>query len=86
MPLETFLQTFYDDFVISSIIYLIFFYYTSYNMDLEQSVQPKPSFLQNVQDLKENLCNNKQTDVIAMDFAKAFDKVPHKKLIRKLRE
>ena len=39
-----------------------------------------------VQDLYQNLRNNKQTDVIVMDFAKAFDKVPHKKLIRKLRE
>ena len=39
-----------------------------------------------VQDLYKNLCDKKQTDVIVMDFAKAFDKVPHKKLIRKLRE
>ena len=39
-----------------------------------------------VQDLYKNLRDNKQTDVIVMDFAKAFDKVPHKKLIRKLRE
>ena len=39
-----------------------------------------------VQDLYKNLRNNKQTDDIAMDFAKAFDKVSHKKLIRKLRE
>ena len=27
---------------------------------------------------------NKQTDVIVMDFAKAFDKVPHKRLLHKL--
>ena len=39
-----------------------------------------------VQDLYKNLRNNKQTDVIVTDFAKAFDKVPHRKLIRKLRE
>ena len=39
-----------------------------------------------VQDLYKNLRDKKQTDVIVMDFAKAFDKVPHKKLIRKLRE
>ena len=39
-----------------------------------------------VQDLYENLRDNKQTDVIVMDFAKAFDKVSHKKLIRKLKE
>ena len=38
-----------------------------------------------VQDLYKNLRDNSQTDVIVMDFAKAFDKVSHKKLIRKLR-
>ena len=38
-----------------------------------------------VQDLYKNLRDNSQTDVIVMDFAKAFDKVFHKKLIRKLR-
>ena len=27
---------------------------------------------------------HKQTDVIVMDFAKAFDKVPHKRLLYKL--
>ena len=39
-----------------------------------------------VQDLYKNLRDNKQTDVIVIDFAKAFDKVPHNKVIRKLRE
>ena len=39
-----------------------------------------------VQDLYKNLRDSKQTDVIVMDFVKAFEKVPHKKLIRKLRE
>ena len=27
---------------------------------------------------------HRQTDVIVMDFAKAFDKVPHKRLLYKL--
>jgi hypothetical protein len=27
---------------------------------------------------------DKQTDLIILDFSKAFDKVPHKKLLRKL--
>ena len=39
-----------------------------------------------VQDLYRNLCDDKQTDFIVMDHAKAFEKVPHKKLIRKRRE
>ena len=39
-----------------------------------------------VQDLYKNLHDKKQTVVIVMDFAKAFDKVPHKKLICKRRE
>ena len=39
-----------------------------------------------VRDLYKTLRDHKQTDVIVMDFAKAFDKVPHKKLICKLRE
>ena len=51
-------------------------------MDLEQSAQPKPSFLH----LSKILCDNKQTDVIVMDFVKAFDKVSHNKLICKLKE
>ena len=33
-------------------------------MDLEQSVQPKPSFLHFVQDLYKNFRDNMQTDVI----------------------
>jgi hypothetical protein len=31
-----------------------------------------------------NLHTGKQTDLIILDFSKAFDKVPHKKLLRKL--
>ena len=29
-------------------------------------------------------CGHKQTDLIIMDFAKAFDKVPHRRLLHKL--
>ena len=36
------------------------------------------------QDILANLSGGRQTDVIIMDFAKAFDKVPHHRLIQKL--
>jgi hypothetical protein len=35
-------------------------------------------------ELLNNLHTGKQTDLIILDFSKAFDKVPHKKLLRKL--
>ena len=35
-------------------------------------------------ELLENLHSNIQTDLIILDFSKAFDKVPHQKLLRKL--
>ena len=37
------------------------------------------------QDLYDNLGVGKQTDVLLLDFAKAFDRVPHRKLVQKLR-
>lgn len=38
-----------------------------------------------IQELAESNNKNIQTDVIVMDFAKAFDKVPHKRLLHKLK-
>ena len=45
--------------------------------------------VQFVHDVASNLdgaanCGHKQTDIIVMDFAKAFDKVPHRRLLYKL--
>ena len=37
-----------------------------------------------IQELASSTDKNIQTDVIVMDFAKAFDKVPHKRLLYKL--
>ena len=38
-----------------------------------------------VEELNENVAKGKQSDVIILDFAKAFDKVNHSLLIHKLR-
>ena len=38
-----------------------------------------------VQDLAESLNNGDQIDAVLLDFSKAFDKVPHKRLLMKLR-
>lgn len=38
-----------------------------------------------IQELAKNNNDKIQTDVIVMDFAKAFDKVPHKRLLYKLK-
>ena len=38
-----------------------------------------------IHDLTLNSNTNKQTDIVIMDFAKAFDKVPHKRLAYKLK-
>ena len=40
--------------------------------------------LQTIHDLIHTLDNNKQTDIIIMDFSKAFDTVPHNRLLYKL--
>ena len=37
-----------------------------------------------INDLLSNLNENKQTDILLLDFAKAFDKVPHERLCQKL--
>ena len=37
-----------------------------------------------IQDLAHNIDTKGQTDVILLDFSKAFDKVPHKRLLYKL--
>ena len=41
--------------------------------------------LQFQNDIVANMNNGKQTDVIVMDFAKAFDKVGHRRLIEKMK-
>ena len=37
-----------------------------------------------MEELKEAVDSNEDVDIIYLDFAKAFDKVPHKRLLNKL--
>jgi tRNA A58 N-methylase Trm61 len=37
-----------------------------------------------IQDIAKNLSEGKQVDAILLDFSKAFDKVPHERLLLKL--
>ena len=38
-----------------------------------------------IQDLAKNLSEGKQIDAVVLDFSKAFDKVPHQRLLLKLK-
>jgi hypothetical protein len=40
--------------------------------------------LETLDDITKRASNNKQIDIILLDFSKAFDKVPHKRLLSKL--
>ena len=40
--------------------------------------------LELMEELTEALDSNEDVDIIYLDFAKAFDKVPHKRLLKKL--
>ena len=44
----------------------------------------KSQLILTVQDLAKNIDNRGQTDLILLDFSKAFDKVPHKRLLYKI--
>ena len=56
--------------------------------DLQQGFREKRScetqLIQLVEDLARNINSGKQTDLILLDFSKAFDKVNHLKLLYKL--
>jgi hypothetical protein len=41
-------------------------------------------FITTVQELTKNMSSGKQIDAILLDFSKAFDKVPHRRLLMKL--
>ena len=47
-------------------------------------VQKETQLIQIVHDISKYLDENKSVDMAIVDFTKAFDKVPHKRLIHKL--
>lgn len=54
-------------------------------MDLDRSNRPcEAKLFHTFDDLKRALNNKLQVDVFILDFEKAFDKVPHTRLIHKL--
>jgi hypothetical protein len=55
----------------------------NYSMDLGQNDQSQIISL--IHELSQNNDKNIQTDLIIMDFAKAFDKVPHQRLLYKMK-
>ena len=59
-------------------------YYINGNMDLEKNRSCETQLLECTDDVSKNLEEGKQTDVLVMDFAKAFDKVCHSLLLLKL--
>ena len=50
----------------------------------QQSRSCETQLIGTVNDIAENMNADKQTDVILLDFAKAFDKVPHVHLCHEL--
>ena len=54
------------------------------NMGFQQKKSCELQLLRLVSDLHNNLDQGGQTDVLVMDFSKAFDKVGHQRLLRKL--
>jgi len=53
-------------------------------MDLGVIAHVKTQLISLFQDLSLNYDNDIQTDLISLDFAKAFDTVPHQRLLYKL--
>ncbi|KAK3097903.1 hypothetical protein FSP39_014294 [Pinctada imbricata] len=51
---------------------------------LNSSIHSAEIFLSNYEDIAKTLDDRGQTDIILLDFSKAFDKVPHARLLHKL--
>jgi hypothetical protein len=56
----------------------------NYNMDSEKKRSTESQLILTVQDLAADLDKGQQIDTVLLDFSKAFDKVPHRRLLLKL--
>ena len=59
-------------------------YWLIVNMDLDPKRSCETQLLSLAQELHQNLEDKEQIDMVVLDFSKAFDKVPHKRLMAKL--
>ena len=57
---------------------------TDYQHGFRKRRSTETQLILTIQDLVSNLNSGEQTDAILLDFSKAFDKVPHKRLLLKL--
>ena len=55
------------------------------NMAFGKRCSCESQLILTIQDLAKNIDNRGQTDLILLDFSKAFDKVQHKRLLYKIR-
>ena len=84
---STFPRTFWSPLVVTSNVVR---HLDQHNIlyDLQHGFRAKRSFETQltmlIEEIQQNLSEGKQTDVILLDFSKAFDKVSHEKLIHKL--
>jgi hypothetical protein len=59
-------------------------YSQNYNMDSEKKRSIESQLIFTVQDLAADLDKGQQIDAVLLDFSKAFDEVPHRRLLLKL--
>lgn len=57
---------------------------SAYQHGFRRGLSTVTQLLELTHDISQSLDNRRQTDLILLDYSKAFDRVPHKQLIRKL--
>ena len=56
----------------------------SHFLGCRNGLSSETQLLETLDDITKRAANNKQIDIILLDFSEAFDKVPHKRLLNKL--